>query len=731
MHLFKRLLLTKFPNSTIHNVVNPASMFIGFISAKEFFSIINRKIIENYKLNLFDVNLDPIEFKTGFWEQQKEWDNNKDIETYFAYAVAANLNWTLFFSPANLWNSISLLSSVYFKDAMTVYPRYYFTQLIYVIYLLSFTFASRVKVFPSDKDQENYNWFIDVFFDFYKVTFEQLQTKITDKDLANVKKSLLQETPFFFLLFHFYKKLNTLLANKSDDWEYLDWLLWKTKPQDTTLSAFKSNYETTKYLPHSSPLEQSILNRIWPADILIKYLFWDADPILAVETIVEKIFDKKELDPIVSSFVKWDKELPRLLEYLLEYKRYKYGFFAWVQNYMVRLLRKDWKEEYYEDIDEMLSAIDNWDDISNFDIPEKIKRESKVTERLLNFYITLLWGFSTARWDSFYLRLFKPEIAECLSKALKKKTAFKKKSTHDYYEAILYEYSNVLYYYVYIDQHIRSWKTKFTIPAKTAVIDRTINTAISNLYLEGMIAAHFQDLNPKDTRLTVKTPQIIEKFKEKFWDNIQKLVKKTWLSFLMNYYIASLWVLNNWEELLEVVKENMRDEEYVNLKDSLYKLDYWVTDVFLRKLTKLELNKEFDDTVLLPIYWTIRETLLGLMLLIVYLEKKDTKGVVDKNGLLELLYVREVLMFQNSEKEEWVYNALFETIKEMKPILEIWCGLDDNNQFFDLFEKNWKSYIESHKIQDLYKDLSIDDIVRYRWLLKNITYYNKRYIIPW
>ena len=731
MHLFKRLLLTKFPNSTIHNVVNPASMFIGFISAKEFFSIINRKIIENYKLNLFDVNLDPIEFKTGFWEQQKEWENNKDVETYFAYAVAANLNWTLFFSPANLWNSISLLSSVYFKDAMTVYPRYYFTQLIYVIYLLSFTFASRVKVFPSDKDQENYNWFIDVFFDFYKVTFEQLQTKITDKDLANVKKSLLQETPFFFLLFHFYKKLNTLLANKSDDWEYLDWLLWKTKPQDTTLSAFKSNYETTKYLPHSSPLEQSILNRIWPADILIKYLFWDADPILAVETIVEKIFDKKELDPIVSSFVKWDKELPRLLEYLLEYKRYKYGFFAWVQNYMVRLLRKDWKEEYYEDIDEMLSAIDNWDDISNFDIPEKIKRESKVTERLLNFYITLLWGFSTARWDSFYLRLFKPEIAESLSKTLKKKTAFKKKSTHDYYEAILYEYSNVLYYYVYIDQHIRSWKTKFTIPAKTEVIDRTINTAISNLYLEGMIAAHFQDLNPKDTRLTVKTPQIIEKFKEKFWDNIQKLVKKSWLSFLMNYYIASLWVLNNWEELLETVKENMRDEEYVNLKDSLYKLDYWATDVFLKKLTRLQLNKEFEDTVLLPIYWTIRETLLWLMLLIVYLEKKNTKGVVDKNGLLELLYVREVLMFQNSEKEEWVYNALFETIKEMKPILEIWCGLDDNKQFFDLFEKNWKSYIESHKIQDLYKDLSIDDIVRYRWLLKNITYYNKRYIIPW
>ena len=66
MHLFKRLLLTKFPNSTIQNTVNPASMFVGFISSREFFSIINRKIIENYKLNLFDVNLDVVEFKMGF-----------------------------------------------------------------------------------------------------------------------------------------------------------------------------------------------------------------------------------------------------------------------------------------------------------------------------------------------------------------------------------------------------------------------------------------------------------------------------------------------------------------------------------------------------------------------------------------------------------------------------------------------------------------------------------------
>nr|MBR6100251.1 hypothetical protein [bacterium] len=69
-------------------------------------------------------------------------------------------------------------------------------------------------------------------------------------------------------------------------------------------------------------------------------------------------------------------------------------------------------------------------------------------------------------------------------------------------------------------------------------------------------------------------------------------------------------MLNKGEELIDVVKNNVTEEEYVNLKDSLYKLDYWITDVFLRKLTSLRLDKEFDDVVLIPIHGTIRETLL-------------------------------------------------------------------------------------------------------------------------
>ena len=63
MQLFKRVLLSLFPDEIISQTINPASMFISFISTKEFFSVINRKIVENYKLNLFDIAIDPFEFK--------------------------------------------------------------------------------------------------------------------------------------------------------------------------------------------------------------------------------------------------------------------------------------------------------------------------------------------------------------------------------------------------------------------------------------------------------------------------------------------------------------------------------------------------------------------------------------------------------------------------------------------------------------------------------------------
>ena len=397
---------------------------------------------------------------------------------------------------------------------------------------------------------------------------------------------------------------------------------------------------------------------------------------------------------------------------------------------MIRLLRKEGKENVLEDLDEMLSAIDNWDDISNFDIPESIKRESKVTERLLNYYVTLIWWFTSARGDSFFLRCFKPEILNYFKKKNSITELFSNDISRRYYEEILCLYSNVLYYYVYIDQHIRKWKTKFQMPKKSEFIDVSMNVMIANLYSEGMISSYFQDLNPKDTKLTVKSTQIINKFKALFWKNIQEMLKWDNKKVLVNFYATWMWTLKDWTPLMKVIQSTIKDADIVNLRDALYKLDYWIVESFMQKIENLNLKEIADDTLILSLYWTLRETLFWFVLLYTYLNKEEKKLIRDKASMLLLVYSKDILLWDIFWKGSEIYNALYQTIMELQPLLDLWCGLDDNQQFFELFDKNWKAYIVNKKVDTLYKDLSIDDIVRFRGLLKNITYYNKRFVIP-
>ncbi|MBQ7616463.1 hypothetical protein IJS64_00280 [bacterium] len=53
----------------------------------------------------------------------------------------------------------------------------------------------------------------------------------------------------------------------------------------------------------------------------------------------------------------------------------------------------------------------------------------------------------------------------------------------------------------------------------------------------------------------------------------------------------------------------MTDTDLVTLRDSLYKLDYWVAESFMNKIKDLNLKNTIDDSLILSLYGTIRETL--------------------------------------------------------------------------------------------------------------------------
>ena len=151
MQLFKRILLSLFPEQN-NQGLNPASMFISFISTKEFFSVINRKIVENYKLNLFDITIDPFEFKIWFWENNQI--KQKEVDMYYWYCASANMNGYRFFNPANIGNSITLITSIYTKDCFEDEEHDFFLNFLYTTYLLFFVFSAKIKNFPYNNKEK-------------------------------------------------------------------------------------------------------------------------------------------------------------------------------------------------------------------------------------------------------------------------------------------------------------------------------------------------------------------------------------------------------------------------------------------------------------------------------------------------------------------------------------------------------------------------------------------------
>lgn len=708
--------------------MNPASMFVGFISPKEFFSVINRKHVENHKLNLFDVNLDPIEFKIGFWEKSRG-ETEEDLDHYFSYCVAANLNGYTFYSPANLANAMTMLAAIYFKDALEEMPEHCFVQALFSTYLLSFAMMARIKVFPDVSEKEKFNWFVEIFFDFYKMTFKHLDTKISKEDFELVKKKLLNQTSFFFLLYHFYQRLNMLIAPKSDE-GVLNWLFSKDN-KDKLISAFKGNYHTTKFIPHFSPLEQSVMVNIWPGDIMIKYLLGTSDAFIAVDAIISKIFPRNEIDPLVQSFLKNGENLNSLLEYLMDEKKYKHGFFAGIQNYVIKLFRSEGKEEILEEIDEMLSAIDNGEDINPFDMPERIKRESKVMERLLNFYVMMMGWWSIARADSVYLRLFYPELVSHfgnrdLDELISSPTQI------NFLSNINFQYHKSRFYYEYINAQLRNSKQKLMVPVDTMPSDVSSNVQIFWLNIQGAICSFFQDLNVKSTRLTLKNPQLLDLFKEKYGKLISERVQLDKADLIKEFYAPMAEIIggrkSDFLAFLKVVLE--RDEAVSSLKDALYRLDFWAHYQLMQKVKTYKYGKIYGMELCFSIFGQLRELLFGWLLLAHALKKyaSDPKATDQNIKILLTFLLADVVGVANSG-EKVLFDAIGELGEELAPLLELWMNLDDNEQFLQFICKNISSFLhQAQKSKPPY--FTGDDLIWFRGLLKNIAYYNKRFIIP-
>jgi hypothetical protein len=124
---------------------------------------------------------------------------------------------------------------------------------------------------------------------------------------------------------------------------------------------------------------------------LIRYLFLNTNTTLIIENIVSKLYNKETIDWFMKSFLKNNEKRKEFVLHITDYKHFKKNFFSWVQKYIITILKKDWIDPLNEENEEIDSRIGDEENIENLKIPEKIKKESKIMEKILNFFITLLW----------------------------------------------------------------------------------------------------------------------------------------------------------------------------------------------------------------------------------------------------------------------------------------------------------------------------------------------------
>lgn len=720
-------MLSLFPDEMMANNINPASMFISFISTKEFFSVINRKIIENYKLNLFDIAIDPFEFKIWFWEKQNF--KPKDIDAYYWYCWTANMNGYRFLNPSNTANTIALVSSIYTKDIFSKYPDDYHINFLYAIYLLTFVFLARIKIFSKNNKQEDYNRFIEVFFSFYRFVFEQTWKNIDENIFKNIQKELLSQIEVFFMLFYYYQKINWLLYNDQISQNDFYWRIFYDELRDIEIKDNISEFIQSSKIRTINPLfwqiEKNILQYILPADVLLKYLFLENNMNLIIENIVSKLRDKKTLNEHLKTFRKDWKGLEKLLIYLTDYKHFKKNFFVGVQKYIVTTFRNNKNLGFDEEIEEFMSSI--WEDIENiesFKIPERIKKESKIMEKILNFYITFIGWFWISRWDSFFVKMFRKDI---ITDSLQKDTSDNETSLY-YYGTLLYQYGKNVFYYKYTTDNLRQWKQKFFLPYKSNNKKIYSNMCILKLFDENSIWWFLQDINPKDIKIYVKNKNIIDDFKLIFGKEISSIVKKDWKDFIDKIYSDWCSLLQNWKEFIKLIQDNVKDEDIIHIKENLYCFDFWLLQDFYKELIskKINLNNKYEDTIIIWIFFNIRETLLGLLLYIKFLEKQNKKNNIES---LIKIYIQDIINIQTQHKQvfqdiiNWLLNKFWN-------ILQKRISIDDNKEVFELLSTNRTKFIENKTPEDIVKSINWEDIIRFKWFLKNINYYNKRFVMP-
>lgn len=547
-----------------------------------------------------------------------------------------------------------------------------------------------------------------------------------------IKKKILNQTEIFFVLLSVYQSCNqTFVSHAKQDKEMYAWLFYDELKWDKKLEFqdFIDHASSTNRQASFSPKEYKVLQHLLPADILLKYLFLDNDMFLITETVITRLYDRKVLDDYINRFRKQEDVLQDFLLYITDYKHFKKRFFAGVQKYIITVFKDVDIWWIGEDLDDLMSSIgEGIENIDSFNIPERIKKESKLMEKILNFYITLIGGLWVSRWDNFFLRLHK---ASLIQKLLSSPIKNEKNYTLMYYGSLLYQYGKNVFYYKHTADNIRAWKQKFFLPHKATNKNIYSNTHLLSSFDENFLAIILQDINPKDIRIYIKHKSILDSFKALLGKQISQLVTSKPTKILEIIYGSIAQHLAAKDHFIQTIQQQLDNQDIFHIKESSYNIDFRIAQTAYHSIhgQNIVLQDNYSDTAILWILAQIRETLWWFLLYRAFLlSQKNNKH--DLHILfLTKIYIQEVL-----HVDEYYLNKFSQVIDRVadtfQDIIQFRLELDDNKEYFKIAMGNRIAFSQWKQDDDIMKKCDGEDFVWFAWFLKNITYYNKRFLIP-
>lgn len=728
MKLFRKILLSLFPEGFEHGGgewPSAIGMFVWLVSPKQFFSLIHRKIIENYKLNLFDINLDSFEVKIGFGEQVKM--GPKEMDAYFSYNATANMNGWTFYAPSTIASLATMVCARLMAPVMRPYESKYAIAFFESIVVLCYTFTARIKVMDLSNRDEALRRTVDLIFSVMLAMDEELDEDILDQ----IKPLMLQQIQGFIFLMYTFDKLGSLLAGDTftskETIEYILWEQHKKSLSNKAYHALMTTMEQRSRVADFDEIDDEILGNILPSDSMIIALLNDEQRYLIAEHFLSTFMSEEDLTMHLNTLSSDPTHRSVMMQDLTDYTYLKANAYKGIKTLARHKFGMKKSYETSQEIDTFISTIEEKGTLDGMKIPDAIREESMLMDIIMNFYIGFVWGLFTARGDSFALRLFHRDRVNRLTVHLQVDTL-----EHDvlyYFGWLLYHYSKNLYYYQYAFDNIKDGNEMFRLPINGGTQEIYTNTQLIDMLKEQGVVTLFQDMLPKTLTITVSSQEVLDSFKQTLWPGLQAMLARP-REIVQEVYGPLFGLCSDPIGIRNIVVPYWSD--LANLKENLYTLDFWLRWEAMDYLSQTDsLQTVYNDASIISIAAMLRDTRTGWMILRhSMMHQSWDKWDKDLNiDALSKIYVVDVLNL--SSQFVWVFEHIAMQVDEKySKLIAIYCKLDDTPQYIRTGIKSRSHFVKEIEDRDPEAMVTGEDIVWLRSYLKTIQYYTKRYLKP-